>query len=187
MNPAAITVAGTADVYVAPVGSVAPTDPSTTPDPGVWTAVGAISDEGATFEDSKTLEPIPVWQLFYPARYVVTEKSAQVSFPMREWNRTSVPFAFGGGAITEPSPGIYRYAPPAPGSIDERSMVLKWVDGDKDYMLIIPVGMVTEAVETALAKSAAADLPITFAVVGQETGDPWYMVTNDPAWAPVGS
>ena len=187
MNSDAIVVAATGDVYVGAVGAVAPTDPSTVPDPGAWTLLGAIPEAGATFSDSKTLEPIPVWQLFYPARRVATEKEATVAFALREWNNATIPFAFGGGSITTPSAGIYRYAPPAPGLIDERAMIVKWVDGDKDYLLIIPVGMVTEAVESQLVKSAAADLPITFGVNGQEVGDPWYLLTNDPAWAPPGS
>lgn len=186
LNPDAITVAASGDVYVGALTETPPTDPSTTPG-GDFLHTGLISDEGATFVDGKTLEPIPVWQLFYPARRVVTEKDASVEFDLREWNNTTVPLAFGGGSITEPTAGIYRYAPPAPGVIDERQMIVKWVDGDKDYMLIIPRGMVTEDVETGLLKSAAADLPITFGINGQESVDPWYLLTNDPAWEPAAS
>lgn len=186
LNPDAITVAANGNVYVGALTDTPPTDPSETPS-SPFLHTGLISEEGATFVDGKTLEPIPVWQLFYPARHVVTEKEANVNFAMREWNRVTVPLAYGGGDITEPTPGIYRFAPPAPGTIDNRQMIIKWVDGDKDYMLIVPKGMVSEDVETNLIKSAASDLPITFGVVGQESVDPWYILTNDPAWAPAGS
>lgn len=187
VNNDAIVVAATGDVYIAAVGAVAPTSPSATPDPLVWSHTGAINDEGATFADSKTLEPIAIWQSFYPARRVVTEKDASVAFAMREWNAVTIPFAYGGGAITEPTAGVYRYTPPAPETIDERAMLVKWIDGTKHYMLILPRGMVTEAIETALAKAAASDLPITFSINGQDDVDPWYLLTDDPAFAPAGS
>ena len=187
LNPDAIVVAATGDVYVGAVGAVAPTDPAAAIDTDVFLRLGLISEEGATFTDSKTLEPIPVWQLFYPARQVVTEKDASVKFAMREWNVRSVPFAFGGGAITSPSAGIYRYAPPAPGVIDYRQMLVKWVDGTKNFLLVVPKGLVTESVETEFIKSGAADLPITFGISGQESVDPWYILTDDPAWSSAGS
>lgn len=186
LNPDAITVAQSGNVYVGALTDTPPTDPSDTPS-SPFLHTGLISEEGATFVDSKTLEPIPVWQLFYPARRIVTEKDATVAFAMSEWNNTTVPLAYGGGEITEPASGIYRYAPPAPGVIDERQMIIKWVDGDKDYMLVIPRGMVTEDVETNLIRTDNAELPITFGVNGQESVDPWYLLTNDPALQPLAS
>ena len=187
VNNDAIVVAANGNVYVGAVGATAPTDPAAAIDTGIWSHTGAISDDGAQFTDAKTLEPINIWQSFYPARRIVTGKDANVSFAMREWNAVSIPLAYGGGAITEPTAGVFRYEPPAPEVVDERALLIKWADGDKDYVLIMPRGMVTDDVETDLTKSAAADLPITFGINGEDGVAPWYLLTNDPAFEAAGS
>lgn len=181
-----ITVGGNGRVKVAPVGTAAPASISVAAS-ATWVDLGYLDPDGVTFTDGKTVEPIDVWQSFYPARRIVTEKVANASFNLRQWNADTVPFAFGGGSVTEDAPGEYRYTPPAPGTIDERAMLIEWEDGSKKYRLILPRGMVEEDVETQLTKANAADLPITFGILGTEGVDPWYTQTDDPAFAPAGS
>jgi hypothetical protein len=43
--------------------------------------------------------------------------------------------------------------------------------------------MITEGVETQLARNSAAELPITFGVLGEAGVAPFILRTNDPAWA----
>lgn len=183
-----IVVGANGTVWVAPVGTAAPATSAEAPGAG-WVDLGYTSEDGATFTDAKTLQTIPVWQLFHPARRIVTERDTNLGFVLRQWSKDTVPFAFGGGAITEPddvgNPGEYRYTPPAPELIDERALLLDWVDGTKNYRLVIPRGMVTDNVETNLVRTGAADLPITFGVNGSDGVDPFYLLTNDPALAPA--
>ena len=181
-----IVVAANGSIKVAEVGTAAPASISAVTGAG-WLDLGFASEDGVTFLDGKTVEPIPVWQLFYPARRIVTEKEATVSFVLRQWSTDTVQLAFGGGTVSSDGAGEYRYTPPEAGTIDERSLIVEWVDGDKNYRLIIPRGMVTENVETNLVKTAAADLPITFGVNGEEGVAPWYFQTDDPALAPAAS
>lgn len=179
-----IVVGADGAIWVAPVGTAAPADESAAPAAG-WVELGLASEDGATFRDGKTLEVIPVWQLFHAARRIVTARDTSVSFVLRQWNDANVPLAFGGGAVTVAAAGHFKYDPPAAGEIDERSLLLDWHDGAKDYRLVIVRGMVTENVETKLVKNAASDLPITFAVNGSDAGSPWYLLTNDPALNPA--
>lgn len=177
-----IVVGANGTVRFAPIGTAAPVDETVAPDAG-WVDVGFLSDDGVTFHDAKTLEVIPVWQLFNPARRIVTERDTSLSMVLRQWSKTNVPFAFGGGTVSTPSAGHYKYAPPPPDLIDERSLMVDWADGTKKYRLLVVRGMVTEAVETQLHRAGAADLPVGYGVNGVDGADPWYLLTNDPAFA----
>jgi hypothetical protein len=176
-----IVVGANGTVWTSPVGTAVPADESAAPGVG-WTDLGYVSEDGVTFTDSKTLEKIPVWQLFGPARRIVSERETNLNFVLRQWGLDQVPFAFGGGEVTEPTAGHYKYAPPDPEDVDERALMVDWVDGTKNYRLVIVRGVVSEAVETQLVRTAAADLPIGFSVNDVESGDRWYLLTNDPAF-----
>lgn len=176
-----IVVGANGTVWTAAVGTVAPVDQAAAPGVG-WTDLGYTSEDGLTFNDSKTLEVIRVWQLFHAARRIVTERDTTMSFVLRQWNADTVPFAFGGGTLTEPTPGNYKFVPPDPEDVGEKALMLDWVDGTKHYRLIIPRGTVTEAIESNLVRTAAADLPIGFGVLGSDGVDPWTLLTDDPAF-----
>jgi hypothetical protein len=176
-----IRVGANGHIYVAAVGTAAPTDIATAWASG-WYDLGYTDDDGVTLTDGREIEEIPVWQLLYPARRIVTGRNYTAAFNLRQWNKGTVQFAYGGGTVTT-SGGVYKFTPPAPEVIDERALGIEWADGSLTYRIIVPRGMVTEDVETKLVRSAAADLPITFSVLGEAGVDPWHLLTNDPALA----
>lgn len=182
-----IRVAGNGSIFVGELGATAPTDILDTVDPVEWIELGYADEDGVTFTDGKTIESIEAWQSFYALRRIMTAKEGTLAFNLLQWNGATVRLAFGGGTVTEDQAGAYTYTPPAPGVVDERAMIVEWIDGAHTYRWIIPRGMVTEDVETQLTKSDAAMLPITFGVNGQEGVNPWYFQTNDPAFEPVSS
>lgn len=185
-NNAGQTIVGAnGAVYVAPTGSTEPASISAALDPA-FIELGYINEDGITFTDGKDIADINAWQSFYPIRRVVEGKDSAVSFNLMQWNINTVPLAFGGGTITEDVVGLeFRYTPPAAGTVDERALIVEWVDGTKNYRLVIPVGMVTEDVETQMQKASAGELPITFGVNGADGSDPWYLQTDDPALDPT--
>lgn len=178
-----IVVGANGKVWVGAVEATLPTDPTATP--AGFSDLGYLNEDGLTPTDSKTLESINVWQSFFPVRRIVTERDFMVAFVMRQWNRVTVPLAFGGGSIEEApaDSGVYKYTPPAPEDLDERAMIFDWKDGDRNYRIVVPRGMVTENVESNIVRSGAADLPITFSVNGDDAAEPWYLLTDDPAFA----
>lgn len=183
-DPNEIVVGANGSVYVAPVGSTEPATISAALD-AAFIELGYTDEDGVTFSDGKTIEDIRVWQSFYPVRKLVTERESSVSFNLMQWNKTTVPLAFGGGAVTEDAVGEYRYTPPAPETLDERAMIVEWLDGLYTYRLVIPRGTVEDAVETELVRTNAAALPITFGVTGVEGNDAWYLLTDDPELNPA--
>ena len=78
----------------------------------------------------------------------------------------------------------YRYAPPAPQTVDEREMGIEWADGSKIYRLILPKGLSVDPVAADLARTKEAELPIGFEVTASDVSvDAWYLITNDPSFA----
>jgi hypothetical protein len=174
-----IVVAANGQVHVGALGATAPT----TADDALgaaWTHLGLVSENGATISDSKNIEDIGAWQSFYPVRRIVASREFTIAFVLRQWNEQTVPFAFGGGAITGTTD--FTYTPPAPEDIDERALSVSWQDGDRDFRLYVPKGMVTENVETNLTRTSAADLPITFSVTPEAGDDPYLIFTTDPTF-----
>lgn len=179
-----IVVAGTFAIYVAAVGTTAPADESASW-PSGWTEIGYTEEDGVKFHDEKTVNAIRAGQAFYPVRRIITARDATVSFNLEQWDKTTFPLAFGGGAITTVTTGHYRYDPPAAGTIDERALGLDVVDGSKKYRFLIPKGMVSGAVDTEFVRTKNASLPITFGLTTADGGTPWYKLTNDPAMNPA--
>lgn len=180
-----IVIGANGSIHVAPVGTTVPANIAAVWGTG-WEDLGYASPDGVTLTDSKSLNTVDVWQSFYPARRNVTSRDLTAKFVLRQWNRTTVSLGFGGGTFTEdgaPGSGHFRYVPPSPETIDDRMLGVEWKDGTKTYRLIIVRGMVTDNVETKIARSDPSDLPITFGILGEDGVDPWYLLTDDPAFA----
>lgn len=179
-----IVVGGTGTIWVAPVGTSLPDTPSESLN-AAFLSLGYTTEDGVKFTDEKTVKEIAAWQSFYPVRRIITARAAKADFTLMEFDYKTLPFAFGGGAWTEPSAGEYLYTPPDPGDIDERAMVIDVVDGLVNWRIVLPKGMVTSNTETKFVRSDAALLPITFSVLGQAAVDPWSLATDSPAADPA--
>lgn len=188
-----VVVGADGRVWVAPEDTAVPDDFTTLS--GDWINMGYVSEDGITFKNGQEVEDINAWQSFYPIRKVVASKSTGVEFVMRQWNADTVQLAFGGGQVVDDNTGVYKlYVPPTPGELDTRAMIIEWEDGDSQYRLVLPRGMVTGEVETNIVRTGAADLPIAFDVtpagapdslddpptVDQLATQPWYLITDAP-------
>ena len=90
-NSAWVVVAGNGIAYAAPVGTAAPTNATSSPN-AAFELLGYISDDGATFTEGKEITDINAWQSFYPIRKIITSRSVEVTFALREFNRRAVQF-----------------------------------------------------------------------------------------------
>lgn len=187
-----VTVGANGKVYIAPVGTAAPGDPIIAP-AAAWVDLGYTSEEGVGLNKGREVASIRAWQSFFDIRKIVTGESLRLTWQLQQWNDANVVLAFGGGAVTTVAaaagpPALiqhYRYEPPLAGDLDERAGMVEWADGDKHYRLIVPRGMVGDAVETNLTKNAESRLPIAFDVLGTDGAVPWYLITDDPALNPA--
>lgn len=181
-----VRVAANGDIHYAYAGASPPVTPTETLG-AAFRTLGLADEDGVTFSDEKTVEDIKAWQRFYPVRKIVTERMASVQVNLLQWNGDTVQAAFGGGTVTEPVPNVFKYTPPSPEDLEEVVVVVDWRDGDYHYRLVMPRALSTETVETNLTRTDAAKLPVTFSVLGDDEGDedPWYILTDDPAFDPA--
>lgn len=176
-----ILIGANGAMWIAPVGTVAPADETEAPGAG-WVDIGHSSEDGVSFKIDKNIEVVDVWALFEHARRFVTSRDITASSVLRQWNKDTVVLAFGGGDVTTVTAGHFKYTPPPPEDLDERASLIDWADGTRNYRLVIPRVMVTEGLETKIARTDPADLPVTLGVLGTDGVDPFYLLTNDPAF-----
>lgn len=170
-------------VYVGTPGATitAPTDEDTAVDTDLVT-IGFVSEDGVKFRDSKDVGALRAWQTPYDVRRFVTGRNFEVEFSMEQWNWHTIPFAFGGGTLTEPTSGHYKYVPPDADELDERALVIDWVDGTRQYRLWIPKGIVTTQVEVNIKRDEGAMFPITFGAIFDGTNPAFTIFTDDAAF-----
>lgn len=185
--PGELIIAGTGQIYTAPEGTEMPQYLSESLD-AAFVDHGYLTDDGAKFTDAKSTNMVRAWQSFYPVRVHVTERSGMLEFTMMQWNEENLILAYGGGGITEPTTGEYRFVPPQPEDLSVVCAVLDMTDGDRNFRFGIPRCFVTNDVESTFAKTGPGLLPITLEVLDAGSGvDPWFYDTDDPTWAPVSS
>jgi len=144
--------------------------------------VGFISEDGIKFRDAKQMGELKAWQTAYPVRRFVTGRSFEAEFSMEQWNWHTVPLAFGGGTLTEPTPGKYKYVPPDADDIDPRAIIIDWVDGIRKYRLWVPNGIVTAPVEVNIKRDEGAMFPVVFGAIFDGTSNAFELYTDDVAF-----
>lgn len=183
-NPDAIFIAGRAYMYLAPVGTTEPTDLST-PMASPWSPVGLFTGDSLSFSTEPQFEEVTSHQSDYPVRRFQTGDSATVSVDLQEWDEDNLVAVFGGGAVTEPSPGVFKYTAPTLGSRSEVAVTIEAIDGTKKYRWVFPRCLQIEGVDISLNKTQEARLPLRLAVLGGDATAPFYFLTNDPAVTPA--
>lgn len=176
-----IRVAAEGSVNLAPVGTTLPTNLGNLN--AAFFDVGYLDENGVTITDGVTVQDIMAWQAPDPIRKNVTARTKTVAGALQQWNVDNYKVAHGGGEWTQPSPGVYRYDPPADeDGLTEYACVLDWQDGDYDHRIVIPRVVMQEGVTTQLVRTSSAKLPITLAALRPDTGGRWYHLTSDPAF-----
>ncbi|MEU7228933.1 hypothetical protein [Streptomyces chrestomyceticus] len=188
-NATQIVVPARTRLWLAPVGTKAPADATSTMPEG-WYSVGLTTEDSLKFAEEPQFEQVKSAQTDFPSRTFQTSDSATVEVDLQQWNAKNFKAVFGGGTITEitPSGGTgtakhYKFAPPRIGGRSEVAAAIEVIDGAKSYRYVIPRAMQMEGVETELQKAKESVLPLRLAVQGGDDADAWYLITNDPAFA----
>ena len=178
-----VRVAGAGHVYVAPAGTALPEDLGALPVDFV--DLGYVTTDGCTFTLNRETTNVDAWQ-GSKLRVLVTDDPVSVKFALMQSNADTFEVAFGGGEVTEPSPGVYKYSPPAKGENAERVLVIDGIDGDVTYRFVFARVQIEDSVEFALSRTAATTYPIPFGVLDNGDEDKWFLLSDDEALA-VGS
>lgn len=181
-----IMVAQMARVYLAAVGTAAPTTAVSAVAVG-WKEVGLFTPDSLGFSTDPSFEEVRSHQSNYPTRRFQTEDAATVSVDLQEWTADNFIAVYGGGEVTTITgpPVTYRFAPPQIGGRKTVAALIEIIDGTKHYRRIIPRCEQSEGVEQTFEKTSESTLPLRLSVLGSDVGDPWYDLTDDPAFAPA--
>lgn len=177
-DPDRIFVAGDAHLFIGPVTAAAPQDPDAGLDPAL-VEVGYFAEDTLSFSHVPSFEAVVAHQSDWPAVYVQTSEESTVSAELQEWSEPNFRLAFGGGQVTEDSPGIWRFSPPQLWEEYEFMAVVRCRDGARRYDLVIPRAISIGGAEMALGKGSAATLPVQITCTGEEDSR-WHWVTTDP-------
>ncbi|MFK0290734.1 hypothetical protein ACIQU6_09680 [Streptomyces sp. NPDC090442] len=187
-NSNEIVVPSLTRVWLAQVGTTAPAD-ATSAMPADWHAVGLTTEDSLKFNQEPSFEQVRSAQSSYPTRTFQTQDAATIEVDLQQWSGTNFVAVYGGGEITEvtakDSKTHYRFTPPRIGSRSEIAGCIEVIDGGKSYRFVVPRSMQMEGVNTELAKAKEAVLPLRLAVQGGDDTDAWYVITNDPSFAPI--
>lgn len=182
-----IRIASFGEVYIAPVGTALPTT-ATGALNAAFVGLGLITTDGATLNVEPEIFEVMSWQSRQSTRRELTNQAVTVNFALQQFNETTVPFAFGGGSVTNPSGSNYRYELPASGALDERAMIIDAVDGSITQRWIIPRGNVSDATEVNMQRESESQLPIAFKALAPSDGSSsLVLITNDAAAFVAGS
>lgn len=188
VNKGRIRVAQMARVYLAPVGTAAPVD-ATTAMAAAWKEVGYFTPDSLQWATTPSFQEVKSHQSNYPTRRFQDADAATIQVDLQEWSADNFRAVYGGGTITtigSGSPNQYKFSPPQIGAREQVAAVVEIVDGVIHFRKVIPVAEQSEGVATTYERAKEANLPLRLAVMGSDLGDPWYDLTDDPAFAPAG-
>lgn len=186
-DPLQLVIAGNGSINAAPLGTTLPTNPTEALD-AAFTNLGYATEEGVTLTCTPDVKDFGAWGSLQAIRRIRNAQEIAAAFELQQWNRDTVPFAFGGGEITEPTPGVFRYEFPEAGDDpDDRVLVIDSVDGERNMRVILARGNVTEAVSSNFRTDDRAILPISFKALKPVTGKTAIVLFDDDAAFDAGS
>jgi hypothetical protein len=167
-----VVVAASGKVFLAPDGTVLPTD-ATTALNAAFIELGYVSEDGVTFTPEITVEGVPAWQSLSPIRNLLTEYAITAEMTLLEWKKETLELYFGGGVFTDNLDDTWDFLLPAPGEQDVYALVIEGHDGIERYRIVLDRVQLDDAGETTFNKGEAAGLPVTVrALAGLTAGRP---------------
>lgn len=164
-------------------GATFPADLSDPTGTGFWFA-GATDEESLKFPHKPTWQEVTAHQSDYPVKMIQTKSEGSVQITLKEWSAQNFQAVYGGGTFTEIAgpPALHRFAPPAFNVGLELGCLFDVLSGTYTYRFIVPRCQNLDGVELELPKTKESLLPLSLAILGTDGTDPWYLLTDDPAF-----
>lgn len=153
-----VVVAGSGQLYVAPVGTALPSTPTAALN-AAFVGLGYIAEDGASFKVTPEISEFKAWQSTDAIRRSVKSRELEIGAKLLQWNENTVVTAFGGGAITGSGPYTYTL-PLSTDALAEYAVVLDANDGARVTRIVVARMCITDAVEAQFSADSMAELPI---------------------------
>jgi hypothetical protein len=165
-----VRVAVTGAVYVAPVGTAAPTASGSALNVA-FVDLGYVSADGITESIDRSTTQIRAWQNGSLVREVTSDGTYSVSMTFIETQESVLELYYGNSATA----GKLDIDPTSTGG--RKSFVIDVVDGDDVERIYIPAGEITSLGERTLASGEAVGYEVTitaYADAGSTTVTKWF-------------
>lgn len=176
----AVRIAITGELYVAPVGTQAPTS-STSALHSDFIGLGYVGEDGVTVTPNESVGAIRAWQNSARVRTTRTELDWTFQCQLIE-SKGKVAELYYRGAIAVEGAGEWSIKPDTVNP-DERAFVFDVIDGSKHKRYYIPRGEVTERGEIVYSNGEAVGFNCTVtAYYDDGIGAPYKLFTDDANW-----
>ncbi|MFC4117539.1 phage tail tube protein [Nonomuraea zeae] len=181
-TPGSIRFAPKGRVFVAPIGTAAPTDVTTVFAP-TWRELGYVSPDGCELIPSVDSQPVEVWQSATPVKYVVNSASCQLKFTLMQFDSDATALYFGSSWVAaedaegNPITGVFTLDLASTPDLAEKAIAVEWGDANSVSRLIIPRAMVSEREGLKLTRTNAQSLGVTMDAL-DTAGRLGYILTN---------
>ncbi len=187
LNKQQAVVPSRVNIYLAPVGTAAPADAVVALDPA-WIHVGHTVPDSLSLASEPEFGEINSHQSDYAIRRFKTSDSSSLSVDLLQWSAANFRSVYGGGTVSEVGvgSGIFKFVPPTMSdAVNEQSCIVEIKDGGKNYRFIYAATAQIEGVSQEFSKGSETRLPLRLAILGDDLGEPWYLLTDDPAFDPA--
>jgi hypothetical protein len=176
-----IRVAGTGTIHLAPYGTALPDGSTAVLESldAAYVDLGYTTEDGATMVDGVSVEDVKAWQTPYPVRRLVTDYTGTITFALLQWSKDIWEQVMGGVVTEEVADTVHKFTPTRAGVVIEKSLVLDFVDGALNYRIVVPKVGLSGDVEIPLVRTAVANLPTEWGVIGGDAAGAWFMLTDD--------
>ncbi len=147
-------------IWMAPVGTSAPTD-ATTALPVDWSTLGYLSEDGVTLSQSTNSEDIYPWQGRSPVRTMITERNLAMEFSMFEFNEQNLQLYFGMEQAAQGTADAWSLNVVSNAPAQIYSFVIDVADLDVKVRYYIPRGSLSDAGDLEITDSGVMALPVT--------------------------
>ena len=147
-------------IWMAPVGTSAPTD-ATSALAADWSTLGYLSEDGVTLSQSTNSEDIYPWQGRSPVRTMITERNLAMEFSMFEFNEQNLQLYFGMEQATQGTADSWSLNVVSNAPAQIYSFVIDVADLDVKVRYYIPRGSLSDAGDLEITDSGVMALPVT--------------------------
>lgn len=163
-----VRVAGTGELFLAPVGTATPTTAVATLN-SAFAGYGYTTEDGVTLSKSVDREGVAAWQSTSPVRYLITGQEFTIATTFLQSNEEILKLWLGSGDFATDGGTGYRADVPVDPAGQQFAMVLEWKDATITSRLVVPKVEITETGDVSLARQATS-FPVTFGALAPDTG-----------------
>lgn len=177
-----VRVAGTGELFLAPVGTALPTAASGVLDPA-FTGYGYTTDDGVTLSKSISRDGVAAWQSATPVRNIITSQEFTIEATFLQSNKDILKLWLQSGDFAADGGTGFRADVPIDPVGLQFAMCLEWKDGTITSRLVAAKVEVSDTGDVTVAREAQ-QFPVTLSALPPDSGTvlaSW--LTTDTAFA----